>query len=113
MAVGLKVAFSSVLLFTFFVCQLPWFAVGTGGGTCAAGVGSQGSRRAQRPARCLRPQYRTRGERWLVATGSRSHLSPIVPNPLREMVCGYWKPLSTLLVLGHVGTMERVRHRIG
>ena len=34
-------------------------------------------------------------------------LTPTAPNPWREMACGYWKPLSTLLMLGHVGVVER------
>ena len=40
-------------------------------------------------------------------TETRAVLSPTAPNPWREMACGYWKPLSTLLMLGHVGVVER------
>ena len=38
---------------------------------------------------------------------TRAVLTPTAPNPWREMACGYWKPLSTLLMLGHVGVVER------
>ena len=38
---------------------------------------------------------------------TRAVLTPTALNPWREMACGYWKPLSTLLMLGHVGIVER------
>ena len=40
-------------------------------------------------------------------TETRAVLTPTAPNPWREMACGNWKPLSTLLMLGHVGVVER------
>ena len=38
---------------------------------------------------------------------ARAVLLPTAQNPWRKMACGYWKPLSTLLMLGHVGVVER------
>ena len=40
-------------------------------------------------------------------TETRAVLTPTAPNPWRKMACGYWKPLPTLLMLGHVGVVER------
>ena len=37
----------------------------------------------------------------------RAVLTPTNPNPWRSTLCGYWKPLATLLMLGHVGVVEQ------
>ena len=34
-------------------------------------------------------------------------LTPTEPNPWHSTLCGYWKPLATLLMLGHIGVTER------
>jgi len=34
-------------------------------------------------------------------------LTPTEPNSWHSTLCGYWKPLATLLMLGHVGVTER------
>ena len=34
-------------------------------------------------------------------------LTPTEPNPWHSTLCGYWKPLATLFMLGHVGVTER------
>ena len=39
--------------------------------------------------------------------GIRAKIVPTLPNPWRATLCGYWKPLSTLLMLGHVGVVEQ------
>ena len=37
----------------------------------------------------------------------RAMLTPTAPNPWRSTFCGYWKPLATLLMLGHASVVER------
>lgn len=37
----------------------------------------------------------------------RVKVTPTAPNPWRSTLCGYWKPLSTLLMLGHAVVVER------
>ena len=37
----------------------------------------------------------------------RAMLTPTAPNPWQSTMCGYWKPLQTILMLGHVWVMER------
>ena len=38
---------------------------------------------------------------------ARAVIRPTVPNSWRSMACGYWKPLATLLILGHVVVVEK------
>ena len=37
----------------------------------------------------------------------RAILTPGAPNPWESIICGYWKPLGTTLMLGHVWVAER------
>ena len=37
----------------------------------------------------------------------RAVVTPTEPNPFRSTFCGSWKPLSILLMLGHVGIVEQ------
>ena len=37
----------------------------------------------------------------------RARLTPTAPNPWRSTFCDYWKPLATLLIMGHIGVAER------
>ena len=39
-------------------------------------------------------------------TGIRVKITPTLPNPWRPTFCGYWKQLSTLLMLGHAAVVE-------
>jgi len=40
-------------------------------------------------------------------TEIRAVVTPTAPNPFLSTYCGYWKPLATMLMLGHVGVAER------
>ena len=40
-------------------------------------------------------------------TGVRAKVTLTAPNPFRETFCGYWKPLSILLMAGHAGVLEQ------
>ena len=40
-------------------------------------------------------------------TAIRAVIKPTAPNPWRSVVCGCWKPLAILLMLGHVSVAER------
>ena len=37
----------------------------------------------------------------------RAVVTPTAPNPWRSMFCGVWKPLATLLILGHIYVAEQ------
>jgi len=37
----------------------------------------------------------------------RAVITPTAPNPWRATLCGYWKPLGTLLMLGHAFVIEQ------
>jgi len=37
----------------------------------------------------------------------RAVLTPTAPNPWQSTMCGYWKQLRTILMLGHVWVAER------
>jgi hypothetical protein len=43
-----------------------------------------------------------------IGSGAKLHavLTATAPNPYRSVFCGYWKPIATLLMLGHVGVAE-------
>lgn len=37
----------------------------------------------------------------------RAVVTPTAPNPWRSVFCGVWKPLATLLIMGHVYVAEQ------